>query len=226
MAKEMQSVTINTMENELQSNALTCVNNAPQSTKKVGEKAAIKSINNIALKIRTERLGVNATVRLICENAAKGDIDAINTLCALCDIPYNMLFALTIDDVRKAVNEYYPYVMIKENGRKINVKAKSVYFSTPSQEEETQEKAKNRITKGFYPIEVTDYLTALTSAAKARAKKQRQIVIKENKVYKNNDFSTFADVDLDKIKDAMDRKTFNFSKVNVWHKHNVFGYYI
>ena len=193
---------------------------------KVSTKVAIKSISKVAAFVRTERKGANATIRILIEAAASGDLDAINTLCALCDVPTDMIHAITLDNVRAAVNDYYPYVAVIDNGRKINVKAKSVHYTTAATEIETQEDAKKRVTKGFYADEVTDYLTALTSAAKARAKGQKQIVVDATKVYEDNKMTSAAGVTVEDIRQAIERKIFSYANVNVWHKNNIFGYYI
>ena len=161
------------------------------------------------------------------EAANNGDEDAINTLSALCDVPTDKVFAITLNDVRNAVNEYYPYVIqLEESKRKINVKPKSIYVTTPSDNEEKEEEAKNRIIKGYFAVEITDYLSALTAATKARAKKQKQRIINENKVYTDSKLTTLAGITVDKVKDAKERKTFLWSAVNIWRKSSLFGYYI
>lgn len=193
---------------------------------KVTAKVAIKSISRVAAYVRNERKGVNATIRILMEAAANGDIDAINTLCALCDIPVDMIHAITLDNVRQAVNAYYPFVILTDDGRKINVRAKSVHYTTAASDEETQEDARKRVSKGYYSAEVTDYLVALTCAARARAKGQQQIVVDAAKVYDDNKLTTLADVTVEDIRQAQDRKIFSYANVNVWHKNNIFGYYI
>lgn len=193
---------------------------------KVSTKVAIKSISKVAAYVRAERKGANATIRILMDAASSGNVDAINTLCALCDVPVDMINAITLDIVRQAVNDYYPYVAVMDNGRKINVKAKSVHYTTASTEEETQEDAKKRVVKGFYADEVTDYLTALTSAAKARAKGQKQVIVDTTCVYEDNKMTSVAGVSVEDIKQAIERKIFSFANVNVWRKNNIFGYYI
>lgn len=193
---------------------------------KVSTKVAIKSISKVAAFVRTERKGANATIRILLEAASNGDIDAINTLCALCDIPTDALHAVTLEDVRSAVNNHYPYIIVTDDGRKINVRPKSVHYTTASAEEETQEQAKQRVTKGYYADEVTDYLVTLTTAAKARAKGQKQVIIDAAKVYEDNKLTSATGVSVEDIRQAIDRKIFSFSNVNVWRKNNIFGYYI
>lgn len=193
---------------------------------KVTAKVAIKSISRVAAYVRSERKGANATIRILLEAANNGDLDAINTLCALCDVPVDMIHVITLENVRAAVNTYYPFVVVTDEDRKINVRAKSVHYTTASTDEETQEQAKKRVTKGFYADEITDYLTALTTAAKARAKGQKQIVVDAAVVYEDNKMTSKTDVTVEEIKQAIDRKIFSFANVNVWHKNNIFGYYI
>ena len=192
---------------------------------KVTEKAAIKSISKVAAYVRTERKGANATIRILMEAAQNEDADAVNTLCALCDVPTDMAHAITLEDVRNAVNTYYPYVIVTEDGRKTNVRAKSVHYSTAASDDKTQDDAKKRVTKGYYAEVVTDYLTALTQAAKARTKGQQQIVVDAAKVYEDNKLTTLADVTVEDVNDAKTRG-FDAAKVNVWRHSNIFGYYI
>lgn len=193
---------------------------------KVSTKVAIKSISKVAAYVRTERKGANATIRILLEAALSGDVDAVNTLCALCDVPTDALHAVTLEIVRQAVNDYYPYIVVMDNGRKINVRAKSVHYTTASTDEETQEQAKKRVTKGFYVDEVTDYLVTLTTAAKARAKGQKQVIVDSAKVYEDNKLTSATGVTVEDIRQAIERKIFSFANVNVWRKNNIFGYYI
>ena len=192
---------------------------------KVTAKVAIKSISRVAAYVRTERRGVNATIRIIMDAAREGDRDAINTIAALCDVPTSEINHVTIDNIRSAVNEYYPYVAISDK-RSINVKFKSVHYTTASKESETKEQAKARIKKGFYSVEVVDYLVALTCAARARAKGQKQILLDLNKVYDDNKATTFTSVTVEQINEAAARRAFSYANVNIWHKSNIFGYYI
>lgn len=229
MAKNNEKSTNVAIESEVNNNV---VNNAEkvdapkdQSTK-VSAKVAIKSIGKVAKLIRSERIGVNATIRLLLESAHDGDEDAINTMCALCDVPTDMAFSLTVDDVRKAVNDYYPYVRVTESGRKINVRAKSVYYSTASTEEEMIEDARKRVTKGYYAVDVIDYLTALTVAAKARAKGIKQRSVNDSRVYDDEKFANANDVPTIDILAAQKSHTFEWYRANVWKKHKMFGYYL
>ena len=197
-----------------------------EEPEKVTAKVAIKAIANVAKLVKAERIGVNATVRLILDAASGGNEDALNTLCALCDVPTHMANAITLEDVRKAVNDFYPYIAVTESGRKINVNAKGVYYSTPAKDEETVEQAKARVVKGFYCVEVTDYLTALTMAAKARAKGIKQRSVNEARIYEDNKFANVTDVSTVDVIEAKTAHTFNWSKVNVWRKHETFGFYM
>ena len=189
MTKEVK--TTNVANNEVNNNVANNneVNNAPKAeSKKVSAKLAVKATNTISRFIKSERIGVNATIRILLDAAKDGNEDAINTMCALCDVPTDMAFTITVDDVRKAVNDWHPYVIqMQESKRKINVRAKSVYVSTPSEEKETDLQARNRVEKCYFASEVTDYLSALTAATKARAKNQKQRIIDENKVYKDKE---------------------------------------
>ena len=76
---------------------------------KVSSKDVLKAASSIRAAVKEERRGANVTIRLIAERAASGDIDAVNILCALCDVPRTALFTLNLDTVRTAVNTYYPY---------------------------------------------------------------------------------------------------------------------
>ena len=201
------------------------VQSPKEESKKVSAKVAVKATNTISRFIKAERIGVNATIRILLDAAKDCNEDAINTMCALCDVPTDMAFALTVDDVRKAVNDYYPYVM-EIDGRRVNVRAKSVYYSTASTEEEEMTNARKRVAKGFISVEVTDYLYALTTATKARAKGAKQIVVDNCRVYDDNKFANVTNVSVDALRDAHERKTFCWSLVNVWKKNSLLGYYI
>lgn len=232
MTKEVK--TTNVANNEVKNNvANNEVNNNEKAeaqkdqSKKVSAKLAVKATNTISRFIKSERIGVNATIRILLDAAKDGNEDAINTLCALCDVPTDMAFAITVDDVRKAVNDWYPYVIqLQESGRKINVRAKSVYYSTASDEKEDMIEARKRVVKGFFSVEVTDYLTALTAATKARVKGIKQVIVDNSVVYDDNKFAKETRVNVESIRDAHERKTFLWSAVNVWRKNSLLGYYI
>lgn len=224
MAKKTTNVANENVAN-VNANVNEVKNNAKEESKKVSAKVAVKATNTISRFIKSERIGVNATIRILLDAANDGNEDAINTLCALCDVPTDMAFTITVDDVRKAVNDWYPYVM-EINARRINVRAKSVYYSTASASDEDIIEARKRVAKGFIAIEVTDYLTALTSATKARAKGTKQIVVDNSVVYDDNKFANVTNVKVDAIRDAHERKTFLWSAVNIWRKNSLLGYYI
>ena len=130
---------------EVKAEAESPVTNLPVVTEngKVTSKEVLKAANTIRASIREERRGANVTIRLIAERAASGDTDAVNILCALCDIPRTALFTLNINTVRTAVNTYYPYFVEVEN-RKISVKPVGVWYST-KRDDETQADASQRV---------------------------------------------------------------------------------
>lgn len=68
---------------------------------KVSSKDVLKAASTIRATIKEERRGANVTIRLIAELAANGDTNAVNILCALCDVPRTSLYSLNIDIVRK-----------------------------------------------------------------------------------------------------------------------------
>ena len=228
MAKEVK--TTKNVANEVKNNK---VNNAENvdakaqkdQSKKVSAKVAVKSTNTISRFVKSERIGVNETIRILLDAAKDGNEDAINTMCALCDITTDMAFNITVDDVRKAVNDWYPYV-IEIDGRRVNVRAKSVYYSTAAAEEEDMVEARKRVVKGFFAAEVTDYLSALTAATKARAKGAKQVIVDNTKVYDDNKFTNVTNIKVDALRDAHNRKTFLWSAVNVWKRNILLGYYI
>ena len=223
MTKNETKTTI-VANNEVNNNVVN--NNENAESKPVSANVAVKATNTISRFVKAERIGVNATIRILLDAAKDGNEDAINTMCALCDVPTDMAFSITVDDVRKAVNDWYPYVIATESGRKINVRAKSVYYSTASATDEDMIDARKRVVKGFFAVEVTDYLSALTSATKARAKGAKQVVVDNTKVYDDNKFATVTNIKVDALRDAHERKTFLWSAVNVWHKNSLLGYYI
>lgn len=220
----MKTNKTNSESANVQANVQTATNQTPEKAK-VTAKVAIKSISKVAAYVRTERRGTNATIRIIMDAAREGDVDAINTIAALCDIPTSEINLVTVDNIREAVKEYYPYVAVLDD-RRINVRLKSAHYSTASKGSETKDQAKARIKKGFYGIEVTDYLTALTCAARARAKSQKQVLLDLNKVYDDNKATTFTSVTVEQITEAAARRAFSYASVNVWHRSNIFGYYI
>lgn len=193
-------------------------------SEKVSSKDVLKAAGSIRAAIKEERRGANVTIRLIAERAANGDTDAVNILCALCDVPRNALFTLNINTVRNAVNSYYPYY-IEDNGRKISVKPVGVWYSTANGEE-TQADASQRVKRGYRAIAVVDYLDMLIKAAKSRAKGVKPRCIDSNAIYKDIALSETAEgITAKEIDDAKARKSYLPGTANVWHKDRN-GFYI
>ena len=69
------------------------------ANEKVTSKEVLKAAGSLRATVKEERRGANVTIRLIAERAANGDTDAVNILCALCDIPRTALFTLNLDTV-------------------------------------------------------------------------------------------------------------------------------
>ena len=195
------------------------------ATAKVGKKDALKSLKIVAANTRNDRKGANATIRLIAERAASGCKDSINVLCALCDVPVDMVYTLDITKVRAAVNAYYPYFVTMEDGRRINVKIRSIHYTTPAQD--TIDEASKRVIKGYFTDEETDYLNILARAARARICGIKQRELDATAVYTDVTCSdTTKGVTVDDIIEAKKRGIFVATKVNVWRKSERFGYYI
>ena len=221
--------------NEQQAEAeTTSVVVAATNTAKVGKKDALKSLKAVTSQTRIDRKGANATIRLIAERAASGCKDSINVLCALCDVPAELVFTLDIAKVRAAVNEFYPYYVTAEDGRRVNVKIKSVHYSTayvvedviPCQQDAIYEASK-RVIKGYFADEETDYLNILARAARARICGIKQRELDATAVYTDVTCSeTAKGVTVEDILEAKKRGIFEATKVNVWKKSERFGYYI
>lgn len=191
---------------------------------KVSSKDVMKAAGTIRAAIKEERRGANVTIRLIAERAAKGDSDAVNILCALCDVPRTALFTLNINIVRNAVNAYYPYY-IESEGRKISVKPVGVWYTTANGEE-TQADASQRVQRGYRAVEVVDYLDMLIKAAKSRAKGITPRCVDADAIYNDIALSETADdISATEIDDAKERKTYLADSANVWHKDRN-GFYI
>ena len=191
---------------------------------KVSSREVLKAAGTIRAAIKEERRGANVTIRLIAERAASGDTDAVNILCALCDIPKNALFTLNIDTVRTAVNTYYPYY-IEDNNRKVSVKPVGVWYST-NNGEETQADAEKRVKRGYRAVEVVDYLDMLIKAAKSRAKGVTPRCVDAEAIYSNIALSEVADgITCNEIDEAKERKAYSSNAANVWHKDRN-GFYI
>ena len=197
---------------------------AATESSKVSSKDVLKAASAIRTAIKEERRGANVTIRLIAERAAAGDTDAVNILCALCDVPRTALYSLNINIVRNAVNSYYPYY-IETEGRKVSVKPVGVWYST-NNGEETQADAAKRVQRGYRAVEVVDYLDMLIKAAKSRAKGITPRCIDSNAIYSDIAMSETAEgVTCKDIDDAKQRKAYLPGAVNVWHKDRT-GFYI
>lgn len=194
------------------------------ASEKVSSKEVLKAAGSIRATIKEERRGANVTIRLIAERAANGDSDAVNILCALCDVPRTALYSLNINIVRNAVNTYYPYY-IEDANRKVSVKPVGVWYSTENGEE-TMEDAAKRVKRGYRAIAVVDYLDMLIKAAKSRAKGITPRCVDADAVYDDIALSEAADdITCNEIDDAKQRKSYLAGAANVWHKDRT-GFYI
>lgn len=192
---------------------------------KVSSKEVLKAAGSIRAAIKEERRGANVTIRLIAERAAAGDTNAVNILCALCDVPRAALFSLNLEKIRAAVNAYYPYY-IEDANRKVSVKPVGVWYSTKN-ENETQEDASQRVQRGYRAVAVVDYLDMLIKAAKSRAKGVKPRRVDADAIYNDIALSeTSEGVTCKDIDDAKQRKAYVAGAVNVWHKHSLLGFYI
>ena len=191
---------------------------------KVSSKDVLKAASSIRAAVKEERRGANVTIRLVAERAAAGDIDAVNILCALCDVPRNALFTLNIDTVRAAVNTYYPYY-IEVDGRKVSVKPVGVWYST-NNGEETKDDAAKRVQRGYRAVEVADYLDMLIKAAKSRAKGVTPRCVDADAIYSDIALSESAvGITAKEIDEAKARRAYSPNAANVWHKDRT-GFYI
>ena len=191
---------------------------------KVSSKEVLKAAGSIRATIKEERRGANVTIRLIAERAANGDTDAVNILCALCDVPRTALFTLNINTVRTAVNSYYPYYTEKEN-RRISVKPVGVWYSTAASDEAIEAAAK-RVQRGYRAVAVVDYLDMLIKAAKSRAKGITPRCVDSNAIYSDIALSDAAEgIAATEIDEARERKAYLSGAANVWHKDRT-GFYI
>ena len=191
---------------------------------KVSSKEVLKAAGSLRATVKEERRGANVTIRLIAERAANGDTNAVNILCALCDVPRTALYSLNINIVRNAVNAYYPY-FVEVDGRKVSVKPVGVWYST-SKDDETQADASKRVKRGYRAVEVVDYLDMLIKAAKSRAKGIAPRCIDSNAIYNDIAMSETADdISATEIDDAKTRKSYLSGAANVWHKDRN-GFYI
>lgn len=191
---------------------------------KVTSKDVLKAASSIRAAVKEERRGANVTIRLIAELAANGDTNAVNILCALCDVPRAALFTLNIATVRAAVNAYYPYY-VEDGTRKVSVKPSGVWYSTKN-DNETQTDAEKRVKRGYRAIAVVDYLDILIKAAKSRAKGITPRCVDADAIYSNIELSEVADgITCNEIDEAKQRKAYSPNAANVWHKDRN-GFYI
>ena len=191
---------------------------------KVSSKDVLKAAGSLRASVKEERRGANVTIRLIAELAANGDTNAVNILCALCDVPRTALYSLNINIVRNAVNAYYPYY-IEVDGRKVSVKPVGVWYST-KRDDETQADASQRVQRGYRAVEVVDYLDMLIKAAKSRAKGVTPRCVDSESIYNDIALSEVADgITGNEIDEAKARRAYSSNAANVWHKDRT-GFYI
>lgn len=194
------------------------------ASEKVSSKEVLKAAGSIRASIREERRGANVTIRLIAELAASGDADAVNVLCALCDVPRTALFTLNIATVRNAVNSYYPYYT-EVDGRRVSVKPVGVWYST-KYDNETQADASQRVQRGYRAVAVVDYLDMLIKAAKCRAKGITPRCVDSESIYNDIAMSDVAEnISASEIDESKQRKSYLSGVANVWHKDRN-GFYI
>ena len=179
---------------------------------------------SIRAAVKEERRGANVTIRLIAERAANGDTNAVNILCALCDVPRGALYSLNIDIVRNTVNAYYPYY-IQDGNRKVSVKPVGVWYSTAAEGEAIEDAAK-RVKRGYRAVAVVDYLDMLIKAAKSRAKGITPRCIDSGAIYNDIAMSDASEgISVAEIEDAKQRKAYLPDAANVWKKDRN-GFYI
>ena len=203
-----------------------------EKSEKVTSKEILKAAGSLRAAVKEERRGANCTIRLIAERAVSGDAAAVDILCALCDVPRNVLFTLNIATVRAAVNAYYPYY-IETDGRKVSVKPAAVWYSTElpqvgkAKVNEPIEDAAKRVQRGYIVRPVADYLDQLILAAKCRAKGVTPRRVDAESIYNNIELSEVAEgITCTDIDDAKARRAYSPNRVNVWHKHSLLGFYI
>lgn len=229
-AAVVEDVAVETIETneEATAAAVVCLPIATETetgkTEKVTSKEVLKAAGSLRAAVKEERRGANVTIRLIAERAAAGDADAVNILCALCDVPRSALFSLNIDTIRAAVNAWFPYYTESES-RKVSVKPVGVWYST-NNGDETQEAAEKRVQRGYIVRPVVDYLDQLIKAAKCRAKGVTPRRVDAETVYSDNKLSTAAaGITAAEIDEAKHRRAYSPNAANVWKKDRN-GFYI
>ena len=221
-AAAVEAVEVEAVEVENAAAALPVV--AESSSDKVSSKEVLKAAGNLRAAVKEERRGANCTIRLIAERAAAGDADAVNILCALCDVPRAALYSLNIDTVRAAVNAYYPFYM-EVDGRKVSVKSVGVWYSTAATDEAIEDAAK-RVQRGYRAVAVVDYLDQLIKAAKSRAKGVQPRRVDGEAIYSNIELSEISEgITAAEIDEAKKRRAYSTNAVNVWKKDRN-GFYI
>lgn len=202
---------------------------------KVSSKDVLKAAGSLRAAVKEERRGANVTIRLIAERAAAGDAAAVDVLCALCDVPRSALFTLNVDKIRAAVNDWYPYFTIIDEGgqynckvikqRRLSVKPVGVWYST-NNGDETQEAAEKRVQRGYVAAPVADYLDQLIKAAKCRAKGVTPRRVDVDAIYNNIELSEAAEgITASEIDEAKKRRAYVANAANVWKKDRN-GFYI
>ena len=218
----VKAVEVETVETQATATALPVAANTDND--KVSSKDVLKAAGSLRAAVKEERRGANVTIRLIAERAANGDTDAVNILCALCDVPRSALFTLNIDIVRTAVNTYYPYY-VEDCNRKVSVKPAGVWYSTAASDEAIEDAAK-RVQRGYRVTAVADYLDQLIKAAKSRAKGVTPRCVDADAIYSDIALSEVADgITSAEIDEAKARRAYSPNAVNVWHKDRT-GFYI
>ena len=223
--EDVKAVEVETIETQAEATAEVSLPVAENTGKgKVSSKDVLKAAGILRAAVKEERRGANCTIRLIAERAAAGDAAAVNILCALCDVPRNMLYSLNIDIVRAAVNTWYPYY-VEDNGRKVSVKPVGVWYSTANGDE-TQEDAAKRVKRGYVAAPVADYLDQLIRAAKSRAKGVTPRRVDAEAVCSNIELSEVAEgITAAEIEEAKKRRAYTEGAANVWKKDRN-GFYI
>ena len=200
---------------------------AVKETEKIGKVSSqdvLKAAGSLRAAVKEERRGANVTIRLIAERAAAGDADAVNILCALCDVPRAALFTLNVDTIRAAVNAWFPYYTEIES-RRVSVKPAGVWYSTANGDEEIEDASK-RVQRGYIAAAVVDYLDQLILAAKCRAKGVTPRRVDAETVYSDNKLSTAAaGITASEIDEAKKRRAYVANAANVWKKDRN-GFYI
>lgn len=192
---------------------------------KVAKKEVLRAAGSIRAAVKEERRGANVTIRLIAERAALGDADAVNILCALCDVPRTALFSLNLDKIRSAVNAWYPYY-VEKDARRVNVRPVGVWYTEKAETAESADAAAKRVQRGYRAVAVVDYLDQLIKAAKSRAKGIAPRCVDSNAIYTDCKMNSEADgITAAEIDEAKERRTYCDTAANVWRRDRN-GFYI